>query len=287
MIASVHRMRHTRPSGRNAASLIVAFLTLAEVASAMPAVIPPPAGAAFDYQIGGDYPPPPGVEVVTRDWFSGMPAPGIYSTCYINAFQTQADDTGVDRPDIQANWPANIVLSALGDDPNWGGEYLVDIRSAVTRRAAIAWVRPMIDTCAEKRFRGVEFDNLDSWTRFEGTPIAGQVPFGKSAAVAYARLLTRYAHRKGLAVAQKNSPQLSRRVSRRVIGFDFGVAEECGRYRECAAYTAAFGNRVIDIEYGDAGLRRACATLDGRGSVVRRDPNLSVPGSADYVLRTC
>jgi Glycoside-hydrolase family GH114 len=286
MISSMHRMRHRRPSYR-AASLIAAFFSLGAVASATPAVTPPPPGVPFDYQIGGDYPLPAGVEVVTRDWFSGSPEPGIYSTCYINAFQTQADEPNADRPDERGNWPAVLVLSSLGDDPNWGGEYLVDISSAAHRRAATAWVKQMITSCAQKGFRAVEFDNLDSWTRFDDTPLAGRVPFEKRQAIAYARLLTRAAHRRGLAVGQKNTPQLGRRVSRRVIGFDFAVSEECGTYRECAAYTAVFGSRVFDIEYHDPGFGRACASIGARGSVIRRDRNVSVAGSPDYVFRSC
>ena len=58
----------------------------------------------------------------------------------------------------------------------------------------------MIDGCARKGFDAVEFDNLDSWTRFDGTPLAKKVPFGKSQALAFARLITRYAHGKDMAV---------------------------------------------------------------------------------------
>ena len=94
------------------------------------AYAPPPADAGFDYQIGGDYPPPAGVTVVSRDWFAGAPlADPAYSICYVNAFQTQADEPGVDRPDERSNWPA-AGPQRLGDDPNWGGEYLVDISTA-------------------------------------------------------------------------------------------------------------------------------------------------------------
>lgn len=53
-----------------------------------PEVMLPPAGAAFDYQIGGDYPLPTGTEVVSRDWFEGSAVPTAYSICYVNAFQT-------------------------------------------------------------------------------------------------------------------------------------------------------------------------------------------------------
>ena len=91
---------------------------------------PPPANAEFDYQIGGDYPLPEGVTVVSRDWFSGDPAPDpAYSICYVNAFQTQANEPGVDRPDERSQLAESLVLTELGDDPHWGGEYLVDIRT--------------------------------------------------------------------------------------------------------------------------------------------------------------
>ena len=71
---------------------------------------------------------------MSRDWFLGEPLADGYSICYVNAFQTQSDEDGVDRPDERSNWPAELVLSELGDDPNWGGEYLVDISTDANRR---------------------------------------------------------------------------------------------------------------------------------------------------------
>lgn len=248
---------------------------------------PPPQNASFDYQIGGDYRPPAGVRVLIRDWFSGRPARGLYSICYINAFQTQPDDPGADRPDERWNWPQDLVLDELGDDPDWEGEYLVDIGSADKRRRAAAWLAPMIDRCAAKGFRGVEFDNLSSWTRFDGTAMASKVPFGRADTVAFATLIARYAHGRGLAVAQKNVPEFDRRTSRTVIGFDFAVAEECGRYRECGRYTSLFGARVLDVEYEDAGFRRACTSVGARISVVRRDVDVTRPGSPTYHHAGC
>ena len=173
-----------------------------------PALAPPPVNAGFDYQIGGDYPLPEGVSVVSRDWFSGEAAnEPAYSICYVNAFQTQADESGVDRPDERSNWPKRLILSELGDDPNWGGEYLVDISSAKKRRRAARWVGPMIDACGRKGYEAVEYDNLDSWTRFDGTPLARRVPFGKSEALAFAELLADRAH----ALAIWRSPRRTRR----------------------------------------------------------------------------
>ncbi len=171
-------------TGAVAAVLLSVSLAAGDGRQASPAFAPPPADAAFDYQIGGDYPLPDGVTVVTRDWFSGEAAEDtVYSVCYVNAFQTQAEEPGTDRPDERSNWPRNLVLHKLGDDPKWGGEYLVDIRNARKRAAAAEWVQQMIQGCADKGFEAVEYDNLDSWTRFDGTPLAKRVPFGKAQAL--------------------------------------------------------------------------------------------------------
>jgi hypothetical protein len=264
-------------------------VTLLALALALfaPAPAAPPPNAKFDYQIGGDYPLPPGVEVVSRDWFIGSPAPAAYSICYVNAFQTQDDERGVDRPDERSNWPAKLVLRRLGDDPNWGGEYLVDISSAAKRARAADWVQQMIRVCADKGFDAVEYDNLDSWTRFDGTPIEDRVPFGKEQAIRYAKALTKRAHALGLAVAQKNTLQLSRRQSRARIGFDFAIGEECARYRECGDWAPRFGNHVIDIEYRRSDFRRACRTVGSKLSVVLRDLNVTRPGSSTYRYASC
>jgi hypothetical protein len=248
---------------------------------------PPPAHGPFDYQIGGDYPPPKGVVVVSRDWFEGSAPDDLYAICYVNAFQTQDDDPSVDRPDERSNWPADLVLTSLGDDPNWGGEYLIDISSPDKRERAAAWVEPMVGTCRDKGFEAVEFDNLDSWTRFDGTPVADRVPFGRADAIAYAELLADMAHEQGLAAAQKNTVELPRRVSRGRIGFDFAIAEECGRWHECQAYRDVFGNHVIVIEYRRKDFRRTCRYHGDRLSIVLRDVLVTKPGSPTYRYARC
>ena len=68
--------------------------------------------------------------------------------------------------------------------------------------------------------------------------------------MALAKLLAAHAHGQGLAIAQKNTPQLGTAGKRRV-GFDFAIAEECQVYAECAAYTNVYGANVIEIEYTD------------------------------------
>jgi hypothetical protein len=145
----------------------------------------------------------------------------------------------------------------------------------------------MVKRCAAKGFDAVEFDNLDSWTRFDGTPLAKRVPFGRADAIAYAELLVELAHRYGLAAAQKNTVQLPRRVSRQLIGFDFAIAEECGRWSECQGYRNVYGDHVIAIEYRLKDFLKTCRQFGSRISVVLRDVNVTAPGSKTYRYRAC
>jgi hypothetical protein len=148
-------------------------------------------------------------------------------------------------------------------------------------------VRPDERSAWRKGFDAVEYDNLDSWTRFDGTPREGDVPFGKSSALAFAALITRRAHALGLAVGQKNTAELTRRQARRRVGFDFAIAEECGRYRECNAYRRVYGNHVIAIEYRRRDFRYTCRRVGDRISVVLRDVNVTAPGSRTYRYDAC
>jgi hypothetical protein len=256
-------------------------------ASAPPVWAPPPVHAAVDYQIGGDYPLPDGVTVVSRDWYAGRAPDDAYAICYVNAFQTQDDEDDVDRPDERSAWPADLVLLELGDDPNWGGEYLVDISTPERRMTAAAWLEPMIATCADKGFEAVELDNLDSWTRFRDTPMDTRVPFDEDDAIAYAELLADLGHAHGLAVAQKNTVELPADVARERIGFDFAVAEECGHWDECQGYVDVYGDHVIAIEYEAADLETTCRGFGDRISVVLRDVDVGTPGSDTYQYARC
>ncbi|WP_329241496.1 endo alpha-1,4 polygalactosaminidase [Actinoallomurus sp. NBC_01490] len=238
-------------------------------------VTPPPASAAFDYQIGGPYPPAPGVRVVSRDR-SAAPLAGHYNVCYVNAFQAQPDELAWWRrahPDL-------LLRKADGApviDQDWN-EALLDVSTPDRRAAAAAIVGAWIDGCARRGFQAVEPDNLDSYERSGGRLTPGDN-------VAFAALLARRAHADGLAIGQKNTAGLlSRRQS---IGFDFAVAEECGRYDECDRYASAYPGRVFDIEYRERDLKAACRDRDGRLSVVLRDRDVSPPGDPSHRFATC
>jgi hypothetical protein len=222
----------------------------------------------WDYQIGGASPPDPQVGIVVRDR-ADEPAPGAYSVCYVNAFQSQPG----------ADVPADLLLrdrsGAPVEDPGWPGEYLFDVSTAGSRDAVLDLVGPWIDGCADAGFDAVEADNLDSWTRSRGLLDAGD-------AAATARLLVHRAHAAGLAVAQKNAAELTGLD----LGFDLAVTEDCAVYDECAGYARTY-DVVLDVEYTDEGFAAGCAAGTEGVSVVRRDVAVSVPGTAGYVSEWC
>lgn len=234
-------------------------------------VVAPPAKAGFDYQIGGPYAPPAGVQVISRD-HAAPPVAGLYNVCYVNAFQAQ--------PGAEGEW-GDLVLRA-GDggpvmDRDWN-EALLDLRTADKRAQVAAKIMPLIDDCAAHGYQAVEPDNYDSYTRSSGL-------LTDEDAQSFVRLLSAHAHAKGLAIGQKNTAELASR--REANGLDFAVVEECGEQNNCGEYTGAFGDHVIVIEYSDDGLANACQHWGSSLSIVRRDRTVVPAGQAGYVRRTC
>ena len=258
---------------------LACLATAGAPAAAAAAVRLPPAGAHADYQLGGAYRLPTGVRIVSRDR-TAAPAVGAYNICYLNAFQTQPDET----PWWRLHHPSLLLHTAAGrevHDPGWPGEVLFDISTAAKRATLASVEGGWVDGCAHRGFAAVEPDNLDSWTRSGGRLTSAQ-------AVAFARLLVARAHLRGLAIAQKNTSELA--AAGHGIGFDFAVAEECQVYDECGAYVAAYGREVIEIEYSDNGrawFTKACALRSGLISIVYRDRQLTMPGAPAYVYASC
>jgi hypothetical protein len=240
----------------------------------------PPAGAAFDYQLGGAYPPPDGVEVVARDR-TVTPAGVGYDICYVNGFQTQ--------PDASADWLADhpeLLVHVDGEplaDPGWPDEYLLDASNDAKRTEIAGIVGPWIEGCARDGYDAVEIDNLDSFTRSAGA-------FGLEAATALASEYVRLAHDAGLAIGQKNAAEHAERMHS--AGFDFAVTESCMVYDECAAYTDIY-DVVLDVEYtdelGEDGFAGACGRgpSDRPSSMILRDPLLIPAGDPDHTYTRC
>jgi hypothetical protein len=251
--------------------------TLAALLAAA-AVTPPPANVGFDYQLGGPYPPAADAGVVVRDRLE--PPAGRYDVCYVNAFQTQPGSARTWRkrhPELLLRRQGRLV-----EDPDWPGEYLLDTGTAAKRRALARVVGRQVDSCARAGYEAVEPDNLDSWTR-------SRKRLSGADNAAFATLLVARAHRRGLAIAQKNAAELLRRA--RAIGFDFAVVEECQPYDECDDFMAVYGDRVFELEYPDnggvAGFEAACAARGDRISITLRDRDVVPRGEPAYLSRSC
>jgi hypothetical protein len=237
-------------------------------------LILPPVNGKVDYQLGGSYPLPAGVTVVSRDR-KATPAPGAYNICYINGFQIQPDEEDywtTMHPDlILKDGSGNIIR-----DTQWN-EMLLDIRIAEKRMAISSIIGMWIRECAQNSFNAIEIDNLDSYSRSQGLLLEQQ-------AVYTMKLLADIAHSVDRPIAQKNSSELVARKAE--LGTDFVVAEECNRYSECDTYTAAYGDHVIVIEYRQQDFNAGCLAFPNL-SIVLRDLNLVTPSATGYVYDGC
>jgi hypothetical protein len=245
------------------------------VGDAMPGTLAlPPLNAPVDYQLGGVYTPPAGVQIVSRDR-NAPPAAGLYNICYVNGFQIQ--------PDEEAFWlnqhPTLILRDAQGQpiiDADWN-EMLLDVGTPAKRTAIAAIVGGWIAKCAADGFAAVEIDNLDSFTRSNNL-------LDEADAIAMMRAFADAAHAHGMAAAQKNSSELVGKKT--ALGTDFVVAEECNTYDECQDYRDGYGDHVIVIEYVRADFTKGCNGFPSL-SIALRDRNLVTPSSGAYVFDGC
>ncbi|MEU0926493.1 endo alpha-1,4 polygalactosaminidase [Streptomyces malaysiensis] len=254
-----------------AAAVAVVAVSMTSGASASGVALPPVHGG-FDYQIGGEYTPPKGVDIVSRDR-ADSPADGLYNICYVNAFQVQ--------PGERDQWPDDLLLRDRdGDlviDTKWK-EPLLDISTAGKRERVAEKVDGWIDGCADKGFDAVEPDNYDSYERSKKLLTTAH-------AKEFMALLSEHAHAQGLAIGQKNTAELL--SGRKAAGLDFAVVEECGEYDECGDFAEAYDDHVVVVEYGEEGFAKACAGWGDRLSIVLRDEDVSPDDGADYVRETC
>ncbi|MCP3427104.1 endo alpha-1,4 polygalactosaminidase [Rothia sp. AR01] len=239
----------------------------------------PPAGAAFDYQLGGPYDPPGGATTVVRDR-TAPPAGRGYDVCYVNGFQTQPGESSrwlEERPDLVLRDRDGEPLA----DPGWPDEYLLDTSTAGKRERIADVVGPWIEGCARDGYDAVEVDNLDSHLRSEGALTAEDNE-------ALAALLVEAAHRSGLAIAQKNAVEQSARL--RALGFDFAITESCRAFDECDAAADAYPV-VLDVEYTDElgrdGFTSACEGSGPAVPTILRDPELLLAGRSGHVYESC
>ena len=201
-------------------SLLVASMLAGPATSYAAARKPLPVGTDVDYQLGGARRMPPHVGIVVRDRHA-QPQPERYNVCYVNGFQTQAEERRFWRS--TCGWCSTKDGKPVVDEA-WN-EWLLDVRTPAKRQRLAQIVGNWTRRCGDDGFDAVEFDNLDSFTRSHGLMRRNQ-------AVAYARLLVRAAHGAGLAAGQKN-----------LAGFD-GRTDRL-RLRGCGGVRAVAGVRKV------------------------------------------
>jgi hypothetical protein len=235
---------------------VLALLTLPSCGRGEAVSEPTIGGSAFDYQLGGAYPPPDGVGLVVRDR-TASPAPGVVNVCYVNGFQTQPRERGwwlSRHPDL-------LLRGADGEpvvDPAWPDELVLDVSTPAHREAIAEIVGDWIDGCA-----GDGYDAVATIALFAGR-----------------------GHAAGLLVGQKNSVQLLAR--RAEMGDpDFAVSEECNRFEECDAFVDAYGAAVLVVEYDNESFSMGCKRYAGELAIVRRDLDLTAPSEDAYVYDRC
>lgn len=169
------------------------------------------------------------VDQSTVDYYH---AQGTKVICYISVGSYEDWREDADQ------FPAEV----LGKDyDGWPGEKWLNIRR-LDLLAPIMTAR--LDECTRKGFDGVEPDNMEIYTNETGFPLTYEDQ------LAYARWLADQAHRRGLAIGQKNAPDQTKDL---VDLYDFAITEDAFYYEwaeEMLPYIQA-GKPVFAAEYTD------------------------------------
>ncbi len=184
---------------------------------------------------------------------------GTYLICYVSVGTWENWRSDRDR------FPRAIIGRTYGD---WPDERFLDIRQL---DVLVPVMRDRFRRCRNLGFDAVEADNMDAYDNPSGFPLTADD------AVRYARALAAEAHALGLAMAQKNVPELSVRL---VDILDFAITEGCFRDGWCHRMRPWLMRRrpVLDAEYRDdlPDMRRACRDARRLGiSLILKDRDLT------------
>lgn len=171
-------------------------------------------------------------EETRAETVAAVHAQGISALCYINvgAWEEWRPDAG--------SYPAAILGKSY---PGWPGERFVDIRAMDVLGPII---RARFDDCARKGFDAIEPDNIDTAYSDTGYSLT------ETDQRAFNLWLADEAHARGLAIFQKNVPELTADL---VDTYDGAVTEDCVADGWCAEMTPYFeaNKPVLAIEYTD------------------------------------
>lgn len=190
-------------------------------------------------------------------------ARGILTICYVSV-GTLEDWRG----DVMA-FPQQVIGK---DYDGWPGESFLDIRQT---DILLPLMQARFADCAAKGYDAVEPDNMDVYINASGFDITA------AHTVAYVTALADIAHGLGLAIGQKNVPELTADLEPIL---DFVVTEACladGWCDQVSAY-AAHGKATFAAEYavptGDQATQCAVAAVAGM-SLIFKEYDLDARGT--------
>jgi len=198
----------------------------------------PGPGLSWQWQLTGKLDMDLHVDVIDVDLYVGQSVVDFYHEqgtkviCYISV--GSFEDW---RPDVDA-FPKEVVGK---DYEGWSGEKWLDIRR-IDLLAPI--MRARLDLCAAKGFDAVEPDNMEVLGDDTGFPLTYEDQ------LRYALWLAEEAHKRGLAIGQKNASDATEDL---VDIFDFAILEDAfydDWAQEMKPYTDA-GKAVFAAEYTD------------------------------------
>lgn len=198
-----------------------------------------------------------------RGDIAALRARGVLTICYVSV-GTIEDWRG----DVAA-FPASVLGRGYAE---WPGETFLDIRQT---DILLPLMQARFADCAAKGYDAVEPDNMDVYTNASGFDISA------AQTVAYIAALADIAHGMGLAIGQKNVPELTPALEPHL---DFVITEGCmadGWCDQVAAY-AQNGKAIFTAEYqvAPADQPGLCATAQAAGmSLIFKEYDLDARGA--------
>jgi endo-alpha-1,4-polygalactosaminidase (GH114 family) len=172
----------------------------------------PQKGMTWDWQLSG-VDTSNDVDAYDIDWeidgstVQDLDTRGIQAICYVSV--GSYEDWRSDAAEFEAH------PEVLGNDYyGWPGEKFIDIRSPIVREIMAA----RFETCASKGFDAIEPDNQDVYEADSGFPLT------RADGLEYAQWLAEQAHSRGMAIVQKNAPDLAEDL---FDLYDGALTEDC------------------------------------------------------------
>lgn len=197
--------------------------------------------------------------LVTKADLAALKERGIKTICYVSV--GTIEDTS---PDLGV-FPPEVIGKRYVD---WPAERFLDVRRL---DVLIPLMKARFESCRELGFDAIEPDNMDVYDNQSGFDLS------EADTLAYVAALADEAHGLGLAIGQKNVPDMTARL---MPVMDFAITESCFQDGWCASmkpYVVA-GKAVYDAEYDDRplDLADACAEAQTLGiSMIVKDRDLT------------